>query len=378
MTVEYDFVVIGGGMAGASIAAHLSEHASVRLLEMEPQPGYHSTGRSAALFAEFYGKEIIRALTRASRSFFYSPPPSFCNAPLVKPRAVLVAARAGQAAALDRFCNSMVGHALELKSPGEALELWPMLRPDDLIGAAFSRNSADIEVHELQSGYMRLLQARKGIATMRAEVIGIQRNAAGWHVTTANETIRARAIVNAAGAWAGEIARLAGATDVELQPLRRTACLIERPAGQNTDHWPMLVDAEELFYVKPDAGMLLLSPADETFTPPCDAQPEELDIAIAVDRLERATTLDVKRVVHKWAGLRSFVEDRSPVVGYDPRQPGFFWMAALGGYGIQTAPALSRFAASLALGKHIDDDLQAQGITASALSPDRITVETAI
>jgi D-arginine dehydrogenase len=165
---------------------------------------------------------------------------------------------------------------------------------------------------------------------------------------------------------------------VELQPLRRTACLFERPAGQYTDHWPLLVDAEELFYVKPDAGMLLLSPADETFTPPCDAQPEELDIAIAVDRLERATTLDVKRVVHKWAGLRSFVEDRSPVVGYDPRQPGFFWMAALGGYGIQTAPALSRFAASLALGKHIDDDLQAQGITASALSPDRITVETAI
>jgi D-arginine dehydrogenase len=179
-------------------------------------------------------------------------------------------------------------------------------------------------------------------------------------------------VVNAAGAWAGEIGRLAGAIDIGLQPLKRTACLIEQPSGYGADRWPMLLDVEEQFYVKPDAGMLLLSAAEETLTLPCDAQADDLDIAVAVDRLERATTLEVKRVTHRWAGLRSFVKDRTPVVGYDPRVAGFFWHAALGGYGIQTAPALSRVAAALTLGRAVDEDVLAQGVAVNGLAPDRV------
>ncbi|HEY2678367.1 MAG TPA: FAD-binding oxidoreductase [Steroidobacteraceae bacterium] len=377
MIFECDIVVIGGGMAGASIAAHLSEHASVRLLEMEAQPGYHSTGRSAAMFFEPYGSAIIRALTRASRSFFYSPPQSFCSEVLVKPRDVLLTAREGQAAALEAFFDSVTpGDRIERKSAGEVRELHPLLRPENLIAGAFSRNSADIEVHELHRGYLRLFRARKGIVTTEARVIGLEHDANAWSVTTAHDTIRAQIVVNAAGAWAGEIGKLAGAIDVGLQPLKRTACLIGQPPGQNSGSWPMLVDIEEQFYLKPDAGTLLLSLADETLTEPCDAQADELDIAIAVERVERATTLDVKRITHRWAGLRSFVKDRSPVVGFDPDRPGFFWLAALGGYGIQTAPALSRLAASLALGLRVDEHLLEHGVAVAALAPDRLAHNT--
>jgi D-arginine dehydrogenase len=360
-------------MAGASIAAHLALHASVRLLEMESQPGYHSTGRSAALFSEFYGNGDIRALTRASRTFFHSPPQSFCSTPLVKPRPVLIIARSGQLTALEQFCRSVEpADAIEMKSPDEALQLWPGLRPEYLAAAAFTRDSADIEVHELHQGYLRLFQARNGVLTARTQVIGLQHEAGRWSVATPHGTVRAAIVVNAAGAWAEEIGGLAGAINIGLRPLKRTACLIGQPPGQNADLWPMLLDVEETFYVKPDAGMLLLSPADETLTRPCDAQADELDVAIAVDRLERATTLDIKRVMHKWAGLRCFVKDRSPVVGYDPERPGFFWAAALGGYGIQTAPALSRLAASLLLGLKLDEDLLAQGVAVAAFAPGRL------
>ena len=373
MLIEHDIVVIGGGMAGASVAAHLAEYASVRLLEMEPQPGYHSTGRSAALFAESYGNATVRALTRASRAFFQSPPPWFCSTALLKARAILIIARTGQEAALEGFQDSMMpGDEIERTSIDRALELWPLLRADGLVAAAYSRNTADIEVHELQQSYLRLFQARKGVLSTRSEVIGLEREGETWSVRTTQEALRARIVVNAAGAWAGEIGRLAGALDIGLQPLKRTACLIDQPAGRSADRWPMLLDVEEQFYAKPDAGMLLLSPADETLTRPCDAQADELDIAVAVDRLEQATTLEVKRVTHRWAGLRSFVEDRSPVVGYDPRLPGFFWHAALGGYGIQTAPALSQVAAALILGRAVDEDVLAHGVVVQALAPGRL------
>jgi D-arginine dehydrogenase len=264
------------------------------------------------------------------------------------------------------------GDEMERTSIGAALEMWPVLRAEGLVAAAYTRNSADIEVHELQQSYLRLFLARKGVLSTRSEVIGLERADDTWSVRTTQETLRARIVVNAAGAWAGEIGKLAGALDIGLQPLKRTACLIDQPAGHGADRWPMLLDVEEQFYAKPDAGMLLLSPADETLTRPCDAQADELDIAIAVDRLEQATTLEVKRVTHRWAGLRSFVEDRSPVVGYDPRVPGFFWHAALGGYGIQTAPALSRVAAALTLGRAVDEEVLAHGVAVQTLAPGRV------
>jgi D-arginine dehydrogenase len=361
-------------MAGASIAAHLAEFAKVRLLEMESQPGYHSTGRSAALFSETYGNAAIRALTRASRDFFYSPPNGFTELPLVKPRSVLFAAREGQGERLHAFLNSMDSERLESKSADEAIELCPVLKRQGLIGAALETSSADIDVHELHQGYLRMLKSRGGTVATSAQVTHLQRDGDTWRITTEHGTWRAALIVNAAGAWAAQIAALAGAQSVGFQPLKRTACLLDPPAGSRSDSWPMLLDVDEQFYLKPDAGRLLLSPADETPSAPCDAQPDELDIAVAVDRLEAVTTLTVRRIIHKWAGLRSFVADRTPLVGYDVEQPTFFWLAALGGYGIQTAPALSGLAASLLLRKAPDAELLSFGLDIAQLAPERLMV----
>jgi D-arginine dehydrogenase len=369
---ECDIAVIGGGMAGASVAAHLAEFAKVHLLEMESQPGYHSTGRSAALFSETYGNAAIRALTRASRSFFYAPTNGFSTLSLVKPRGVLFAAFDGQGESLRAFLNSEDSELLEAKSPAEALELCPILKREGLIGAALERHSADIEVHELHQGYLRILKSRGGIVSTSAQVNRIEREGGNWRITSEQGTLRAGLIVNAAGAWAGQIAALAGAQAVGFQPLRRTACLLDAPAGMESDSWPMLLDIDEQFYLKPDAGKLLLSPADETPSDPCDAQPEEIDIAVAVDRLEAATTMRVARIVRKWAGLRSFVADRTPLVGYDAKQANFFWLAALGGYGIQTAPALSRLAAALVLKRPPDEQLLAYGLDVGQLAPGRM------
>jgi len=323
LTPEYEFVVIGAGMAGSSVAANLAVHASVRLLEMEDQPGYHSTGRSAAIFSEAYGNELVRAITRAGRAFFYSPPPDFTSIGLVKPRQVLIIARSGQERALEDFLTSTEGAGgMERISVADALSLCPVLRPSELAGAALTRDAADIEVHELQRGYLRRLKACRGSVSTGTRVIGIDRVGNGWTISTTQGLVFARTI--------------------------------------------------EEFYLKPDAGMLLLSPADETRSAPCDAQADDLDIATAVDHLERATTLQVDRIAHRWAGLRSFVGDESPVLGYDELQPGFFWLAALGGYGIQTAPAIGQIAASLALHGQIEEHLLDFGINPALMSPARL------
>lgn len=368
----YDVVVIGAGIAGTSIAAHLAEHCSVCLIEMERQPGFHSTGRSAAVFAAFYGNEAIRSLTRASRGFFTKPPRDFTSVDLLKPRSALITARGGQAEAFEHLvAAARETDRCEAISVAEALALCPIMRPEELTAAAQLTDLSDIDVNELHQYFLRMFKTHGGSIKLGVQVEHLEREASGWIVRTAGETIRGNIVVNAAGAWAGELAKLAEAQDIELLPLRRTACLIDPPTGARVESWPMVVNAAGEFYFKPDAGLLLLSPADETLTEPCDAQPDEMDIAVVVDRLERATTLEVKRIHHKWAGLRSFVADRSPVVGFDRRQPDFFWMAALGGYGIQTAPALGRTAASLLLRKALADDLLACGIDVEKFAPDR-------
>jgi len=374
MTFQPDIVVIGAGIAGSAIAAHLAAHRKVQLFDMEERPGFHSTGRSAAIFSEAYGNDLIRALTRASRDFFYSPPTGFATVPLVTPRPVLIIANQGQEESLERFAvlAREAGH-IEPKSVDEALALCPILRPELIAGAACSTSPSDIDVNELQQGYLRLFRRRGGVSTMESPILELQQSARGWQIRTRESVTHAPIVVNAAGAWAGEIGRLAGATEIGLRPLKRTACLIDPPAGQDTANWPMLLNVDEEFYLKPDAGLLLLSPADETETAPCDAQADELDIAIAVDRLERATTLQVRRIASRWAGLRSFVADRSPVVGYDPLRPGFFWLAALGGYGIQTAPALSRIAANTLLQGSAEGDDDLGGIDLARMLPERLS-----
>lgn len=373
MTEGCDFLVIGAGMAGASAAAQLAPHGRVILLEAEDQPGYHTTGRSAALFSEMYGNALIRGLTRASRDFLFAPPEGFAAAPLVRPRATLYVARADQLALLDEFrAKPDVAAATERLSAAQAQALVPLFAPGYLAGAALEPGSADLDVHGLHQGYLRRLKAAGGRLHLSARVQALRHAEGRWTASTSGgATFSAPVLVNAAGAWADELAALAGLRPRGLRPLRRTALLIDLPEGLDAQDWPATIDIAEQFYFKPDAGLLLLSPADETESPPCDAQPEELDVAVAVDRFERATGRSVRRVRRQWAGLRVFAADRSPVIGFDTDASGFFWLAGPGGYGIQTAPALGAAAAALARGLALSADLAALGVTAEALSPMR-------
>lgn len=371
-----DVVVIGAGIAGASVAAELAAARSVVLLERESQPGYHTTGRSAALFSRLYGPEPIRALSRASGAFYTQPPAGFASAPLLRPRQVALVAREDQTATVAAEYEA-VRHrgAVDLVDARELRAMMPLLRDGYAAGALIEREAADIDVHALHHGYLRQLRARGGRVETSSEVVNIERDDGGWTVGTARASYRAPVVVNAAGAWADEIARLAGVTPVGLAPKRRTALIVDAPGGQADEHWPMVVDIDEAFYLKPDAGRLLISPADETPSPPCDAQPEEIDIAICIDRIEQAFDLEIRAIVNRWAGLRSFVADKAPVAGYDPGADGFFWLAGQGGYGIQTAPALARAAAALVTGDALPDDIAAEGVEMAALAPARLGKE---
>jgi D-arginine dehydrogenase len=367
-----DILVIGAGIAGASVAAHLAETRSVILIEREDRPGYHSTGRSAALFTEIYGNATIRALTRASRQFLFTPPAGFTESPLTRPRGCLYIATTAQLAAMSEF------HALADIAPAtrtldveEAHELCPILRREYVAGALLEPDCADIDVHGLHQGYIRLFKRRDGRLITNSPVHSLAHTRGGWLVQAGTESLTAPLIVNAAGAWADELAALAGVARVGLTPRRRTAMLVDPPPGTAISGWPFVNDIDEKFYFKPDAGSLFISPADETPSEPTDAQPEEWDIAAAVDRMEQATTLQIGRLKARWAGLRTFAPDRTPVVGYSPAVPSFFWLAGQGGYGIQTAPALSRAAAALVLGSALPDDLTAQGLEAATMSPQR-------
>ena len=367
-----DIVVIGAGIAGASAAAELARTHKVIVLEREAFPGMHSTGRSAALFSEIYGSVPVRALSRASREFLYSPPKGFVDAPIVRPRGALHIASAAQMAKLDAFCALPdVAPSIRRLSTGEALAQCSILRDDYVAGAALEIGSADVDVDVLHQGWLRQLRKRGGELIVNAEVLRLRPQPSGWLVETPDKQIEAGVVINAAGAWADVIARLAGVRPVALQPNRRTALIVASPDGSNSDEWPMVIDVDEKFYFRPDAGALLLSPGDETPTDPCDAQPDEWDIATAVDRVQTATTLEVHRIRRSWAGLRSFAPDRSPVVGYAPDATGFFWLAGQGGYGIQTAPAMGKLACALVRREPAPDELTRFGVDPQDLRPDR-------
>ncbi len=374
MTLEScEIAVVGAGIAGASLAAELARDRHVVLLEREAQPGYHTTGRSAALFSKVYGPAPIRALSRASETFFKTPPEGFSAHPLLSPRGVLLAARDGQEAALDAMTAELRdSRQVRRVDAAAARELCPLLRAEGLLGALWDDDSQDIDVHALHQGFLRLFRARGGHLQCGTELHGLARDGAGWRLETHKGSLRAEVVVDAAGAWADELAGLAAVRPIALVPKRRTAMIVAPPEGFDPMAMRMVVDIEEQFYLKPDAGKLLISPADETPSPPCDAQPEELDIAICVDRIERAFALSVRRIENRWAGLRSFVADKAPVAGYAPDAPGFFWLAGQGGYGIQTAPALARLAAALLRGDAVPDDIAAEGLDAADLAPARL------
>jgi D-arginine dehydrogenase len=370
--MRFDIAVVGGGIAGVSVAAHLALSTRVVVLERESHPGYHATGRSAALFSEIYGNTVVRALSRASRAFLFTPPDDFSEHALTTPRGALHIARNDQMGALEEFLREPdVAANAHFVDAAEVMRICPVLRGDYAAAGAYEPHARDIDVHGLHQGYLKLLKARSGTLACDAPCTAIERTGDVWRIRAGENVYVAPIVVNAAGAWADEVATLAGVSPLDIIPCRRTAMLVEAPPG--IDRMPLTIDMGEEFYFKPDVGKLFISPADETPSPPCDAQPDELDIAIAIDRVQSATTLEIKRVSSKWAGLRSFAPDRSLVIGFDAAAEGFFWLAGQGGYGIQTAPAASRLAAALILGQAVPNDIAEFGVTADRVSPKRFT-----
>lgn len=377
--LDADVLVIGGGIAGAGAAYEISAHATVIVLEREHDCGYHSTGRSAASFSENYGNLSVRRLAMASRAFLDAPPPGFAAHALLTPQATITIARVDQLELLER--QFQAGHALvpsiRRMSGAEVIERVPILKRDYVAAAFLEPHSMEIDVHGLHQGFLRGAKSRGARVLVDAGVTAIERRAGRWHAATSAGAFSAPILVNAAGAWADVIARMAGIDAVNMIPMRRTAFTVSVPDGMSVRDWPMVDDVGEEFYFKPDAGQLFVSPADAVPTEPTDAYADDLDVAAGVERLERATNLDVKRVLRSWAGLRSFVEDGSPVVGFDPLAEGFLWLAAQGGYGIKTSPALSRACASLIVDGKWPEDLAARGVSAADLSPRRLRLAPA-
>jgi D-arginine dehydrogenase len=369
-----DFLVIGGGIAAASLAYWLAPHARVIVLERESQPGYHSTGRSAALYMESYGTLQVRALTLASRAFLENPPDGFAGHPLLSARGALMLASPGQEAALDAHwavLSAMTSNARRLDGP-EACSMIPVLRPEQVACAVYESDASDMDVHAIHQGYLHGLRRAGGRLVCDAEVTALHRTAGLWRVEAGGETYAAPVVINAAGAWADVVAKLGGVPTLGLQPRRRSALVFAPPPGLQIAAWPMAIGVDETWYLKPDAGMLLASPANADPVEPQDVQPEELDIALAIHRIEEMTTLTIRRPARTWAGLRSFVADGELVGGFDPDVTGFFWVAAQGGYGIQTSAAMGEACAALARGLPLPQRIAGFGLTADMLSPARL------
>lgn len=372
---EVEFAIVGAGIAGVSCAYFLANEGSVAILEREHVAAYHTTGRSAALYSETYGNDAIRAITVASGSFYRQPPAGFAEVPLLSPRGVVFIGTADQDGALDAAYSEFHNLVSTVRriDKAETLTLHPLLNPEVVGSGVYEPDAEDMDVAAIHGGFLKGARAKGAVLQLKAEIVGLARKDGKWHLDLrdGNQVI-ATSVINAAGAWCDELAVLAGVRPIGLVPKRRTAFTFDAPQGVDIHALPGLVDIGETFYFKPEVGQFLGSPADETPSPPCDAQPEELDIAIAVERIEAASTLRIRRIKNKWAGLRSFVADKTFVVGYDAAAEGFFWLAGQGGYGIQSAPAMGRLSAALASGKGMPDDVKAMGITEATLSPARL------
>jgi D-arginine dehydrogenase len=372
--VEADFLIVGGGIAGTSVGYFLAPKGRTVVLERESQPGYHSTGRSAAMLIDSYGPRQVRSLTAASREFFERPPSGFVETNLLSPRAVMSVGRPEQESLLDEhFAEVQSATARVQRLTGrEACELMPVLRPEQLVGAVLDSTAADLDVHALHQGFLRGIRREGGLLQCDAEVLAIARQAGIWSVSTRTNTYRSPILINAAGAWCDHVAGLAGAKPIGLTPKRRSAFLFSPPHGVRTNHWPMCAAVDETWYFKPDAGVLLGSPANTDAAEPHDVQPEEYDIALGIHRIEEMTTLQITRPSRIWAGLRSFTADGGLVGGYAPETEGFFWVAGQGGYGIQTSAAMGAACAALIVGQPLPAWISHLGVTREMLEPARL------
>ena len=369
-----DVIVIGGGIGGVSLGYELASDRRVTLLEREPTLAFHTTGRSAALFLETYGNSTIRALTTASRAFLVDPPEHF-RSELLAPRPLLQFAATGRGDALEAMYAdvSRLTPDARLVSPADARALFPPLRAELIDCALYEPHSMEVDVHALHQGFVRGLRDRGGRVHTGAGVTQLRHVAGLWHVHTTDGSVHtAPLVVDAAGAWADVVGGMAGADPIGLVPMRRSVFMVAAPDDLDTANLATLSDMDEKFYIKPEGTQLLCSPADETPTEPSDARPDELEIARAFDDIAEATTLTGRHLRSSWAGLRSFVPDRTPVVGFDRKVEGFFWCAGQGGYGIQTCAALARVGATIVRGEPLPIDVTARGLRADDLAPQRL------
>jgi D-arginine dehydrogenase len=366
-----DFVVIGGGIAGVSAAAHLAPHGSVTLLEMEQSLAFHTTGRSAALFVVNYGGEGSRPLALASQPFLENPPEGVADAPLLADRGALWIADESQLDHLHKIAEDGrdSGAGSELVDAGEVLRLVPKMRPERVAGGLYEPGARDIDVAALHQAFVRLARRHGADIRLSAPVTGISSLGGGWRVSTPTGDIDCQAVINASGGWGDLVAGLASVEPIGLQPMRRTAFMV--PGDHSYSGWPMVVDVDHNFYFRPDGVQLLCSLAEENLSEPGDPSPAMEDVALAIQRINASTTLDIRAVNSQWTGLRTFAPDRDLVIGEDPSAPGFFWLVGQGGTGIMTSPAYGALLASLVIGAMLPEDLAQAGVDPGTTAPDR-------
>jgi D-arginine dehydrogenase len=377
MRKRVDVIVIGGGIAGISAAARIARHAETVVLERESALGYHSSGRSATFYHFGIGNDCVRGMTAASSDFFANPPADYADAPLWAEKAALFIADQASLAELDALQIEMDRFTSTVRrvGPAEMLEIVPVLKTGDggIVAGLLDTGGRKLDADALLQANARAFRRAGGKIMFEAAVGAVTRDGDRWNVITPDGEYSARILVNAAGAWADEIAILAGVRPLGLQPLRRTIIGFAPPSDLDVSGWPFLKTvSEEGFYMLPDAGLLLASPMDVTPHSPCDVQPEDYDVALAAWRVEQATTLEVARVSTRWAGLRSFVADKVPTAGFAPDAPGFFWLAGQGGYGLQTSPAMSVAVESLMFDLPWPDALSRQGLREEHIRPERL------
>ena len=374
---EYDYIVLGAGIGGASVAYRLAAHSRVALLEQEEQPGYHTTGRSVAVHTDSYGPAVVRRFAKASLDFLLNPPEDFSDAPLQHPLGLAFVATEEQRDdmfALLEMVRQISPHIREI-SLQDLQKRVPVMKIDQLAASFYDDQTIGLDVNAIHQGYLRGAKRAGGELFCRAEVKGLEYRSDRWHVETTAGEFAAPVVINSAGAWVDVIAGMAGTRKIDIVPKRRTCIAFPVPDGVDVTSWPGIIDTHENYYFKPDAGNLIGSLGDETPDAPHDVQPEELDVAMTVDRIENATTMTINKLIQKWAGLRNFVADKEPVIGYAPDAEGFFWNAAQGGYGIATSPAWSDCADALIRGNDLPDYVLEHGVSAEQFAPQRLWEE---
>jgi D-arginine dehydrogenase len=372
-----DFLIVGGGVAGLSAASRLARHGKAVVLEAEDALGYHASGRSVSFSHFGIGNETVRGLTAWSQRFFEAPPEGFATVPLCQVAASIWLAREEMLDALEALYRDMsrFTDAVRYIGPDELSAMCPVLRtgPGAAVRAVLDPHGLKLDSDALLQSYARAVRSSGGEVLTGRRIACIEQGGELWRITTeGGEKWETPLLLNAAGAWADRIAALAGVRPIGILPRRRTIIVVDPPAGTDVSGWPFVHTAAADFYMLPEAGQILASPVDEVEDDPCDAQPEEYDLALAAWQLEQYTTLTVERIAHRWAGLRSFVADRVPTAGFDEKAPGFFWLVGQGGYGLQTSPAMAAIVEAQVIGKAWPAGLAELGVTEDRIGPARL------